>query len=177
MGRIFISRITDEPDLSQFDCDNGSIQNSIKEAYLATLLKQGYAYDVRLGGKVIGHYMIMIAPFNYIDEENYHTSYNVNKYAALHLHYLAVDKKYQNTRNKFGTNILKYIVKDAKRISEELPIRFLSIDALRERYQWYLERGFHPYNPRDIDNNSDTIKMFIDFIDRSALDHYCDSCE
>lgn len=173
MGKLFIRRLQADPNMDRFDCGNRSINDKIKNGYYATLLKEGYAYEVCLSGVVIGHYMVTIVPLQY------HSDYTIgegkNSFTAIKLEYLAIDRLYQHFGN--GTQVLKYIIQEAKEYSEKIPIRFLSIDALAEKVDWYIDRGFQLYNPDDRNHAAITVPMYVDFCDMIAVEAYCDSCE
>lgn len=77
-----------------------------------------------------------------------------NKYPAITLKCLAVDKKFEN--QGIGTNILEYVTVNSKDISEFVGCRCLFIDARASKLKWYKDRGFQfvnaEYNDIDIDD-------------------------
>lgn len=159
--------------MSEFNCENDSIRSKIEWGYYATVLKRGYAYEICLEDKVIGHYMLMVSPLEL--DDGYFAGPVSTGYAAIKIDYLAIDALYQ--RNGHGTSVLKYITQLASKFSKELPIRFLSLDALRGKAKWYFDRGFEYYNKEDLKSGSDTISMYMDFQDRKAVEKYCASLE
>lgn len=172
MDKLFIKRVQSEPVLDEFNCGNGSINGQIRDGYYISLLKQAYAYEVCIGKQVIGYYRISITPLIYEDESYYIESVG-NGYSAIKLDYLAIDREYQDRGN--GTAVLKYITKQTEKYSESLPIRFLTLDALREKVSWYEKRGFKLYNEQDLVESSETIAMYMDFCDIYKVKDYSDS--
>ena len=93
---------------------------------------------------------------------------------SLHLQYIMIDKNYQE--KGIGTVVLKHIISNAKELSSELPIRFLTLDAVSDKYKWYEERGFLPINDEDVDKGSLEIRMYLDCMDdKSELEQYISS--
>lgn len=171
MNGLFIRKLKEDPDMKQFDCGNASINDKIRDGYYSTLLKEGYAYEICLDGTTIGHYMLRIVPLEY--SSDYAIGDERTCFSAVKLEYLAIDRCYQRAGN--GTAVLKYIVNAAKKYSEQLPIRFLSLDALSEKTDWYINRGFQLYNPDDQGGEDHTVQMYMDFCDMDAVKTYCDS--
>lgn len=173
MSKLMIKRVDADPNLDRFDCGNGSLNNKIKDGYYTTLLKQGYAYEICLNGIVIGYYMLRLVSLDY--ESDYLANVSDSCFSAIKLEYLAIDRSYQRMGN--GTAVLKYIVQLAKEYSERLPIRFLSLDALTEKIEWYVKRGFQLYTPINLAQSRNTVPMYMDFCDANAVKLYCNSCE
>lgn len=173
MGRVLIKRIENDPDLAQFNCGNGSIHGKIRDSYYATLLKEGYAYEIRLEGKVIGHYMLMVSRVAYDTE--FHTTHGGNMVSAVKLDYLAIDCKYQKLG--YGTGVLKYIVKEVRDLCDRAPIRLLSLEALPDKAKWYIDNGFRPYNTKDLTSGKPLVAMYMDFSDSKAVSAYCKSSQ
>lgn len=171
MNELFIRRLKADPAMNHFDCGNGSINDKIKDGYYTTLLKHGYAYEICLNDMVIGHYMFRIVPLLY--DSDYKIGSEIPCYSAIKLEYLAIDQKYQRAGN--GTKVLKYIIHMAKQYSEQMPIRFLSIDALTEKVEWYIECGFQMYGQDNRGSESITVPMFMDFCDMDTVMEYCQS--
>lgn len=46
------------------------------------------------------------------------------------------------------------------------------LDAIKDRYTWYEERGFLALNVEDLQNDKSTIQMFMDLRDDSLLQSY-----
>lgn len=171
VNRLFVRPIREDFNLDGFNCENGSITLKIKEGYYASLLKQAYAYEICIEDIVIGYYSLSIESFTYEDE--YSVSPEATGYAAIRLNYLAIDKNYQY--QGLGTKVLSYITQQVNKYSKVLPVRFLSLDALRDKVEWYSSRGFQFYDERELGGKSDTVAMYMDFCDIHQVKNYCKS--
>lgn len=160
-----------------FDCGNNSIERLISSTYYATLLQQAYGYKVILDDIVVGYYMIYpkkieIAIMDAIEGDEYNSEIT-DYFIAIHIGYLAIDKSYQG--NHVGTYVLKGIISNIQGISQKIPIRLITIDALSVYHEWYERIGF-----RDIPGTEctdDIIPMHMDCISdvhRKLLDEYCE---
>ena len=100
-----------------------------------------------------------------------YTSSLVKYCSAVHISYIAVDKKYQN--HKIGTYILKTIVVKVLEMCQHFPITIITLDALKEKYEWYKKRGFTAFNESDLSAPGVTIPMYVScIIDQEAVDNY-----
>lgn len=150
-------------EVENFVCGNHSIENMIANAYFQTILQHGYAYEFYNNGIILGYYMIRFekvllsqceeAVEGYYDEA-------LKNYYAVHIHFLAVDKRYQN-RN-IGTAVLNVIIKRIREMAKLWPIRLITIDALKDKYEWYIKNGFLPFNEEDLEDDKSVICMYID---------------
>lgn len=84
-----------------------------------------------------------------------------HEYAALEISYIAIDRRVQG--NGIGTRVLARLISDAEKLSKILPIRFLVLDALDDKVQWYLDAGFTTYPKREDLRYADTVPMRIDW--------------
>ncbi len=89
------------------------------------------------------------------------------EYGILKLKYIIIDERYRNQH--VGTAILNSIIRYADQASKQVPIRFLVLEALKEKCQWYEGLGFQ-YLPES--ENDSTVLMFMDFINKEQLDDY-----
>ena len=91
------------------------------------------------------------------------------QHAAMEITYLAIDKKYQ--AQHLGTETLKMIIANIQRISEEIPIRYIVLDSLKAKIEFYEKRGFKTLGEPDI--HSETQYMYMDCLrDRTDLEEY-----
>lgn len=173
---IQISRISGEA--KQLDCGNDNINKKLEDAYFADLLRQGYTYEISVRNIILGYYMLTLKKYTVYDwkaDEISYASGLSRDYFTLHLQYILIDKRYQ--KKGIGTAVLKKIISDAKQLSNEWPIRFLTLDALPDKYKWYEKCGFSPMN-EDAEKNSFEIGMFLDCIDdKTELNRYISSIE
>jgi len=174
MGKIVIQKLKYDVQSGSFDCGNESINRLIQESYFPTLLQYSYAYEVSVSGQVVGYYMIKVksvklekAP----SEIREYESSIVHDCCALHISYVAVDKKYQN--KKIGTYILKCIVAQTLNICQKFPITIITLDALKDRYDWYKKRGFVAFDENELETMETTIPMYVNCIlDKEAVNNY-----
>lgn len=167
MPTLNIRKIERQVDLENFSCGNGSIDGLVRDCYFTTIIKQGTAYEVRLNDTIIGYYLISVAALKF---EDIIIRASENKYAAIHIGFIAVDSRYQHKR--YGKHVLEYIIAISKKLSRDLPIRFLFLNALKEKVPWYKERGFSLLNEAEMKNDKPTVNMFMDFLDISVVEEY-----
>lgn len=174
MSKISIERLRQDVQLEEFDCENASLNEQIVESYFPTLLQYAYAYRVIVDDRVVAYYMIKfktihmdIAP----DEIAEYTTSIVNDCSAIHIKYIAVDKMYKN--HGIGTYILKTIVAQALRLAQQFPISLVTLDALSDKYEWYIKRGFKAFSEKELQKNEPTIQMFMKCIlDMDTVNNY-----
>ncbi len=178
MGELIFKKLYRDVSQEEFNCGNDSINRLIYNSYYPTLLQHGYAYEVsdRESHTVLGYYMIK---FRSIKLE--HCPKEVSEYfcdlindcCALHITYIAVDKKYQGHR--LGTHIMLSVIRTVRDMCQRFPVRLITIDALKDKCKWYQGLGFEMFDPADAYNESTTVKMYIDCVaDRSAIQEYVD---
>ena len=133
--------------VNNFDCGNSAINEYVENSYFATLLQQCYAYEIEYKSLVVGYYMITfrdVAFYDCISEIS---------------DYLAIGTKYQ--KNKIGTKTLEKIINEARQWTDFLPIRFITLNAVPEKVDWYKKIGF-----KEMGKNIDAVNtyMYIDLI-------------
>lgn len=161
--RISANLLTEDPDLSKFQNDNGSINEKIRSSYFSIIRRRGFAYSVSLNDEIVGYYMLKVVSISPEDDEIYDDS-DSPEYAAIFLDYIVVDTRFR--KSGIGSNILKGIISFTKTVINQLPIRFLALKALQERKEWYEKHGFRAIE------DSDSPIMLIDFLDKSEIDKY-----
>lgn len=149
-------------------CGVASIDNLIKDAFAKTLFKQAKAYNIVLDNIIVGSCMVRFTSIE--DEEYYVADYT---YTAIELVYIAIDKRIQ--RNGVGTKVLKILIEKAKNIADNFPIRFFTLNAFKNRKEWYVSNGFREYPRIEDERYPDTIPMRIDFINRDLAEKYAES--
>lgn len=167
-----------EEDLQGFDCGNPSINRMIDQTYYSCLLREARAYCVYFKvdddqekkqdddrGILVGTYSVSIGKLGLEDAVSQLADYYSREppaCAIVHLDYIAVNSEIQ--RKGIGTTILAYIVLQARALYREWPVRLLVLDALREKVEWYQERGFAFVYQEDPDPHSTTVKMYLDLM-------------
>lgn len=163
MFGIKISKMKENNLVNAFDCGNASINMLMNESYYPTILQHAYSYLVYKDYKIIGAYMLKFMKIVLSDcpEEISDFQSNICEDCfSIHIKYIAIKKEQQG--KGIGSVILKYIVKSVRILCEKWPIRLLTLEALKERYEWYCELGFLPFNEEDLLNDEPTIKMYLD---------------
>lgn len=156
-----------ENDVAFGSCGVESIDELTKDAYVKTLLKQAVAYDILVDGIAVGGCMIK---FVTICDEEYCAGDPM--YAALEITYIAIDKRFQ--RRRIGSQVLSMLILRARDLAKSWPIRFLIIEALRDKERWYVDAGFKEYPRKEDTRYPDTIPMRMDFIDKDAVERYAE---
>ena len=175
-----LQKVTKDLNASTFDCGNQRIQEQIRDSYLATLLREGYAYEVIFKEetfgqeKIVGYCMVKLVTLQEVqippeEQDFYSTVYagRSREASAVELTYLAIDRALQG--NGLGTAVLKRLIYRVMEISETLPIRYLVLNALKAKVPFYLNAGFQPLG----EEKMGTQFMYFDCLrDRRALDAY-----
>ena len=164
--RLAVMNKDDFPD--DLSCGVPSIDNLIKDAFAKTLFKQAKAYNIVLDDIIVGSCMIRFVSIE--DEEYYVTDHT---YTAIELVYIAIDKRIQ--RKGIGTKVLNILIRNAKNIADSLPVRFLLLNAFKNREEWYISKGFREYPRIKDDRYPGTIPMRIDFINLDLAEKYAES--
>ena len=110
-----------------------SIDALMQQAYPSTLFKQGRAYNILIDDKLIGSCMIRFVSLYDTDAEYY---VGHKDYTALEISYLAIDSRIQG--HGYGRLVLKQLILLARRIADDLPVRFLVLDAFKDKEEWYI---------------------------------------
>lgn len=173
MGELILSKLKN--DVYSFDCGNNSINRLVYESYYATLLRYAYGFKIDYYNNPIGYFMVCLRDFevNMLSERfSDYESILSNKCYSIHIKYIAIDKKFQ--RHGIGTKIIHTIISETiKKSDNNLPIRMITLDAIKEKITWYENIGFKKLYDEDDDTLSSTVIMYIDCInDYSIFDEY-----
>ncbi len=174
MANIIIKKISSEVLPENFNCGNSSINALVSESYYPTILQHAYAYQISSENVVLGYYMLKFLKIKLEEcpeEISEHYSDFCQDCFSVHVSYIAVDSRYQ--KKGIGTIIIKHIVSSVMELCESWPVRLITLDALKERYEWYCDLGFCAFNEEDRDNTEPTIKMYWDcLLDPEAVYNY-----
>lgn len=168
-----------DKEVTAFKCNNASIEQQVRDSYFITLLKQAYGHQIIIDGNVVGYYMIYfkgikLDEVNKIMDEEYESNM-ADYYMAMHIRYLAIDERVQH--QGIGTYVLKVLIAEILSLSKKYPIRIITIDALREYYEWYQHIGFKDIPGRESDGV--ITPMFLDCMakeDVDRLEQFCADC-
>lgn len=157
-------------DTPSVKCEFDSLNQMMKDAYYRTILKQAKAYHILYNGQIIGGCMVK---FVLLCDEEY-TAGDDDSFPACEISYLVLK---ESMRGKgIGRYVLDMLIKETRDWAEQIPIRFLIIEAFANLQNWYERIGFKTYervgkSPAYIN----TVSMRMDFADREELERYAES--
>ena len=178
MGTLEFRRVTKNVENDSFECGINSINDYVKDSYYPTIVQHAYAYSIMSKGKILGYYMILFRDIELDDFPEEIADYNPyikeDKISAVHIRYIAIDKKYQG--HKIGTSALQTIIKAVQKLALEWPIRVITLDARIELVDWYKREGFVKLKSNTPGQNGTTEAMFFDCMNFSKeLSEYLES--
>lgn len=152
-----------------FNCGEADIQRLMENAYSSTLNLQGRAYNVLDNGDVVAQFMLTMLV---VEDAEYESMPMGHDFACVKIEYLAVDKKKQ--QQGIGTRVLKYAIDQVRQSIRNLPIRFIFIESVQDKVEWYAQIGFREIGDAVRIRKADgyTVPMCIDFIDKKALEEF-----
>lgn len=176
MAKLKISMIAEEIPIDRFDCGNQSINSLVSKSYFPTILQHAYAYSFSYDHTILGYYMLVFKqiPLDKCPEDvaEYRSDLFDSCY-SVHIEYIAVNKCFQN--RGIGHNILRMVAKNVFSLCRHLPIRLITLDALKDKYSFYKNLGFTALNDSDMDNESSTIFMYQDcLLRKETVNNYID---
>jgi len=179
--KLHTAKLTSNVPPHSFTCGNSSIDEKISNSYELTLLQHAYAYQVIISNTIVGYYMLKLRRIDLenclIDNEEISDYYVTpcTECFSMHLEYIAVATVYQH--RGIGKTLMGIIIKYLQNLSQSVPIRLLTLSALREKYDWYRQIGFLPFSQSELDSTSPTIEMYMDLlIDKNRFDEYYNKC-
>lgn len=170
MAELQYMRLTSEPTV--FDCGNPTINGYVEHSYAETLSQQCYAYKIVYKSCAVGYYMITLRSVALSECTSDISDFQEGDFGeffpSLYINYLAVEQKFQ--RHKIGTKTLEKIINETRTLVDLLPIRFITINAVPDKVEWYKKIGFIEMGS-DIDHVNKY--MYIDVIkDKQKLVNY-----
>jgi GNAT superfamily N-acetyltransferase len=168
-NKIHFKHITIEAikDLASFYCLNPSIDEFLKtEAYICHVMREASTTLVYYEDTLVGYYTLTRNPLKDIQPDLVKEEHLY----ALELARLAVSKDFQG--KGIGTYIMNHIIDIAYRVND----RFITTDALFERWEWYKSLGFDYLLEEEInpDTCSGLVYMLMDLYDPQILKDYFD---
>ena len=164
-------------DVRGFECGNPSIERQIEESYFPTILKQAYGHKIVIDYHVVGYYMLYFKEVKLEDIEQImgdeYSSGTLDRYVALHIGYIAIDKRFQ--KKGIGKRVLGAILAELMALSKKYPIRLITGDALLQYHEFYCKMGFCDFPGKK--NDGITIPMYIDCMtvkDKEIMNSYID---
>lgn len=175
MAKISIEKLDHDVLEKEFDCGNSSVNMQVQGSFYPTLLQYAYAYKISISDNVVGYYMIKFRTIKMEkapSEISEYTCSLIDECNAVHIKYIAIDKKYQ--RKTIGTYVLKTIIVNVLNLCQKFPITLITLDALIDKYDWYKKNGFVAFNEDELQDSQLIIPMYINCIlDKKAVNDYC----
>ena len=131
-----IKDIDTKSHLKEFDCGNSSINSYLKDsAFYNHILKINRTKIIENEGKIIA--FITLSLIELLGDEDIEGNI---KYFGVYLEYIGVDKKYQ--KKGIGSFLIDYIFEETYNISEFIGLRYIILDAIKDKKNWYEQIGF-----------------------------------
>jgi len=160
MTRFTIEILNEKHDLSSFDCGNADLNDFLKSD---SLKNQEERFSVtRLiiaDGNLAGFYSMTPDTLHKgrVDISDKIPNYPYEKYPAIKLARLAVDRNYQH--KGIGRELLISFFSIANNVSKITGGRYLTVDSKREACEFYERFGFKPVMSKKYD---DILPMYLD---------------
>lgn len=122
--------------IENFDCDYKPINDFLKNSSLKEYENKIPSSHILIDDNemLIGFYTIKVIYFDYSENNESHPY-------CLNLEYIAIDKDKQC--KGLGSNLLRYIIKDMKDISDKIGVRILTVASVDDKVGWYEKLGFN----------------------------------
>lgn len=149
--------------IQNFKCGNTSIENFLKqEAYYLTITKECSTTLVFDQSKLIGFFSLRKSTLNV------EIAGEIIEFPCLDIARIATSNTIQ--KRGYGTAIVCKIFDIASTVNE----RFITLEALIERYDWYVNRGFAPLIEEEAVhiNREGLVFMMVDLYDEALVDRY-----
>lgn len=159
----------DHQSLKKFKCGNASLERYLQQdAYYDTIDSVSSTNLVFFENILVGYFTLKHMPLSL----NVFPSDLEFPY-CLDIARIAVDEKFQ--KQGIGSKMLNIIRTLAKTTNE----RFLTLDALIEKHDWYLRRGFDSFIEDEVrrSNVDGIVYMVQDLYDQESMDAYLEDAE
>jgi GNAT superfamily N-acetyltransferase len=152
----------DLPHLKKFKCGNQSMEDFLShDSYYYHLTREASTSLVFFNGELIAYYTIKHTPLKIFDKDQMDISLDIAR--------LAVSKNYQS--KGVGTFIVDKIIKTAIEVNK----RYIIVDSLYEKWEWYKNNfGFDYLIEDDVLNERIVVSMIIDTYDQELIDKFFD---
>lgn len=178
MAKLRTERLRRDLKESSFDCGNIGINEQIRESYYLDLLRYVHAFEIFVDNKSVGFYQIgfrRIYLSSCPEDISDYSAAGIDWCFSLNVQYIAIDKNYQGCG--IGSMVLLSILNKARVLSMNYPVRLVTLLAVRERVQWYKDRGFKMFDESEIENlHNHEIDMYIDLLsvsNKEKIEEYC----
>lgn len=163
-----IAQIKKEDAILALDCGESDINNLVQSAYLATVQKQGLAFNAFVEDELVAQTMLTMT----IIQDPGRESIPNCDFPSVKIEYIAVASEWQH--QGIGTILMKAMVEYIRDLSGKLPIRFVYLESVQNKVGWYAEFGFSKLSEELKIRYTDdyTVPMCIDFMDEEAVEEY-----
>lgn len=165
MGTLQFRKITKSLEDISFDCGVESINDYVRESYYPVLTQHAYTFSVMNGDIVLGYFQILFREIELEDFPEEISEYDPEikrTISAIHIRYIAIDKKYQ--RKRIGTTTLQAIIKNVESLAELWPIRVITLDAMVHLVPWYMQVGFVKMKTNTLGQDGVSDAMYFDYM-------------
>lgn len=164
-----IAQIKEEDSGCALDCGESDINRLIQSAYIATLQKQGIAFNAFEDDELVAQFMLTMHMIGDPDRNSFPVE---KRFASVKIEYIAVSRMHQH--RGIGTFLMKYAVKYIRDICAGLPVRFILLDSVQDKAEWYSQFGFCKADPEwKLGYQDDyTVPMCIDFVNKQDVEEY-----
>lgn len=151
--------------IQHFQCGNTCIGNFLKqEAYYLTITKECSTTLVFDQNELIGFFSLRKSSLSV------EIAGEIIDFSCLDIARIATLNTVQ--KRGYGSAMLNMIFNIANTVNE----RFITLEALIERYDWYINRGFMPLIEEEEKNSNPEglVFMMVDLYDEALVDKYFD---
>lgn len=155
--------LEDYPQIQNFKCGNTSIENFLKqEAYYLTITKECSTTLVFNQSELVGFFSLRKSTLQV------EVAGELIDFPCLDIARIATSRSFQE--KGYGTKILNRIFEIANTVNE----RYITLEALIERYDWYVKRGFISLIDKEAlqANSEGLVFMMADLYDEELVDKY-----
>lgn len=171
---INIRKLQRDPAGVPFDCGIAGINDLVQRSYYPTILQHLYAFEILVDGVIVGYYMYGFRRIKLSESPGDIGDYisDLSEYCyALHIRYIAISEQYQ--RIGIGSKALGLLILQVQELCKTWPVRLITLDALKEKVEWYKSKGFVMFNEDDIGNSKKDVAMYLDcLVDPEKLERY-----
>ena len=154
--------LSDLENIRSFNCENKSMESYLKEeAYFEHISREASTTVVYYADKLIAYFTLHRLPIEFEEA-------GTAPRDALDLARMAVSKEFQQM------GIGSFVITHLRSVAYSINERYLTTEALYEKWKWYVRRGFRYIFEDDIDPNSTEgfVSMVMDLFDEELLKDY-----
>ena len=161
MNDFEVLKLKKETDIDKsFTCGVDYIDRNIKDSYYPYICRHEDVYFCKFNNEILGYSIISIREICPNEIDLYAEYFADSKsFGVVYLNYIAIKETKQH--NGYGTRFLCYMLKKIREHSKILPIRFITLEALKDKVQWYEDKGFKKLDSCYSNGNQ---RMYLDIM-------------